>query len=84
MRLAVDGKNMQFSNQEKLILICLISGATDKQIARRLGISAYDVRSTMKYLLPKVGARNRTQAALWAWRHTETIHNGLINGHHYR
>ena len=35
----------------------------------------------MRYLLAKIGVENRTQAAVWAWRHTEFLHNGLMNGH---
>ena len=72
---------VKLSSKEKLILLGLISGSTNKILAKQIGITTDDVRGIMKYLLPKIGAKNRTQAAIWAWRNTETIHNGLFNGH---
>jgi DNA-binding NarL/FixJ family response regulator len=43
-------------------------GADDQQIARRLGISLWTVRSHMKAALQRTGARSRTQLAVWLLR----------------
>ena len=40
-------------------------------IANRLGIAEATIKAHMKSLLPKIGASNRTQAAIWA------LNNGL-------
>jgi two-component system nitrate/nitrite response regulator NarL len=50
------------------ILHCLTEGLSNKQIARRLGISEATVKIHVKSLIGKVGASNRTQAALWGVR----------------
>lgn len=52
--------------RETEILDCLTSGASNKQIARDLGITEATVKIHMKSLIRKIGVRNRTQAALWA------------------
>ena len=75
---------MKFSVNEKLVLMCLVTGATDKQIAKRLDLTQAEVRGITKSLFPKLGVHNRTQAATWTWRHIEHIHNGLINGHDFK
>lgn len=54
------------TNREIDILKCLTVGASNKVIARKLNIAEATVKIHMKSLLRKVGARNRTQAALWA------------------
>jgi two-component system nitrate/nitrite response regulator NarL len=48
------------------ILKCLTDGASNKLIARDLGITESTVKIHMKSLIRKIGAQNRTQAALWA------------------
>jgi len=48
------------------ILRCLTDGASNKLIARDLGITESTVKIHMKSLIRKIGAQNRTQAALWA------------------
>lgn len=47
------------------ILRCLTDGASNKLIARDLGITESTVKIHMKSLIRKIGAQNRTQAALW-------------------
>lgn len=54
------------TRREAEILDCLTAGASNKQIARDLGITEATVKIHMKSLIRKIGARNRTQAALWA------------------
>lgn len=60
------------------ILRCLTEGASNKLIARDLGITESTVKIHMKSLIRKIGAQNRTQAALWAIESgfgREGIHN---------
>jgi len=52
--------------RESEILDCLTGGASNKQIARDLGITEATVKIHMKSLIRKIGVSNRTQAALWA------------------
>jgi two-component system nitrate/nitrite response regulator NarL len=64
-----DLKDRKLSNREAEILICLKEGAPNKVIARRLNLSEATVKVHVKAILKKIGACNRTQAALWATRH---------------
>lgn len=54
------------TRRETEILDCLTGGASNKQIARDLGITEATVKIHMKSLIRKIGVANRTQAALWA------------------
>jgi two-component system nitrate/nitrite response regulator NarL len=54
------------SPREKEILRHLLSGHSNKMIARRLGITEATVKVHLKGLLRKIRAANRTQAAIWA------------------
>ena len=56
----------QLSPREKLILHCLTEGDSNKRIARRIDIAEGTVKVHIKAILRKIGARNRTQAAIWA------------------
>ena len=54
------------SARELQVLEELTKGASNKNIARNLGISAGTVRVHVKSLLRKLELDNRTQAAVWA------------------
>jgi two-component system nitrate/nitrite response regulator NarL len=54
------------STRELQVLEQLTKGASNKSIARSLGISAGTVRVHVKSLLRKLELDNRTQAAVWA------------------
>src|SRR5258708_13618863 len=58
------------SGREGEILRSLLSGHSNKMIARQLGISEATVKVHLKALMRKINAQNRTQAAVW----------GLANG----
>ena len=58
----------QLSPRETEILGRLLNGDSNKHIARAFNLSEATVKVHMKSLLRKIGARNRTQAALWALR----------------
>jgi two-component system nitrate/nitrite response regulator NarL len=59
----------KLSHREAEILVLLKEGAPNKIIARKLNLSEATVKVHIKAILKKVGACNRTQAAIWAQRH---------------
>jgi two-component system, NarL family, nitrate/nitrite response regulator NarL len=59
----------KLSTRETQILNCLRQGAPNKAIARRLDVAEATVKVHMKAILRKIGASNRTQAAMWASQH---------------
>jgi DNA-binding NarL/FixJ family response regulator len=60
------GGSVNLSAQEDRILRNLAEGHSNKIIARRLGIAEATVKVHVKNILCKIGAHNRTQAAVWA------------------
>lgn len=62
----------KLSVREAQILDFLRQGAPNKVIARNLSLSESTVKVHVKAILKKVGACNRTQAALWATRQVST------------
>jgi two-component system nitrate/nitrite response regulator NarL len=58
--------NRGLSPREVEILRRLLVGESNKMIANRLGITEATVKVHLKSLLRKIGASNRTQAAIWA------------------
>jgi len=54
------------SPREQEILQSLVTGASNKLIAIRLGITEATVKVHLKTLLRKIDVNNRTQAAIWA------------------
>jgi len=52
--------------REKDILYGLLAGHSNKVIANTLGTTDMTVKAQLRHLLRKIGATNRTQAALWA------------------
>lgn len=59
----------KLSEREAQILRCLTQGASNKVIARELGVAEATVKVHIKAILRKVKASNRTQAAIWATGH---------------
>jgi two-component system, NarL family, nitrate/nitrite response regulator NarL len=57
------------SPREQEILQALVTGASNKLIANRLGITEATVKVHLKTLLRKIDVNNRTQAAIWALNH---------------
>jgi two-component system nitrate/nitrite response regulator NarL len=54
------------SPRENEILQALVTGASNKVIAYKLGITEATVKVHLKTLLRKIDVNNRTQAAIWA------------------
>jgi two-component system nitrate/nitrite response regulator NarL len=62
------------SPRERSILHCLIEGASNKTIARKMEIAEATVKVHVKAILRKIGVQNRTQAAIWG------VNNGPLTG----
>jgi two-component system nitrate/nitrite response regulator NarL len=71
-------RRSKLSERELEILSCLVSGSSNKMIARRCNITESTVKVHLKTILRKTDMGNRTQAAVWA------INNVALNGtvHH--
>ena len=76
---------VKLSLREKVILAYLAEGASNKQIAGELGIADSTVKVSIKTILRKIDAKNRTQAAVWALEHdirASLMRDGVeFNGH---
>jgi two-component system nitrate/nitrite response regulator NarL len=59
----------RLSAREAEILGCIMGGAANKVIARKLDVAEATVKVHVKAILRKIGAANRTQAAMWATTH---------------
>lgn len=59
----------KLSARESLILSRLTSGDSNKDIANDLGICETTVKVHLRTCYQKIGAKNRTQAAIWAVLH---------------
>lgn len=54
------------TSDESIILEMLRGGSSNKEIARKLGVEEYTVKYYMRGLFKKLGAKNRTHAAMIA------------------
>ncbi len=54
--------------REREVVVAVASGATNRQIARTLGLGERTARTHVSNILAKLGLTSRTQAALWAVR----------------
>ncbi|MPR09728.1 response regulator transcription factor [Microvirga tunisiensis] len=59
----------KLSPREVEILGRLMRGEPNKVIAKRLDVTEATIKVHVKAILRKIGAANRTQAALWATEH---------------
>jgi two-component system nitrate/nitrite response regulator NarL len=64
-----DPRDFRLSAREAEVLNCLRDGSPNKIIARKLDISEATIKVHVKAVLRKIGAANRTQAAMWAADH---------------
>src|SRR3954462_13603619 len=60
------------------ILQALVTGASNKMIANRLGITEATVKVHLKTLLRKIDVNNRTQAAIWAMNNGFTADGAAV------
>lgn len=49
----------------------VMRGATNREIAARLGLSEQTVKNRLSRVYRKVGVRNRVELALYAYRHVQ-------------
>jgi DNA-binding NarL/FixJ family response regulator len=59
---------VELTARERDVLSLVIAGSSNKQIARRLGISEKTVKGHLTNIFQRIGVTDRTQAALWAER----------------
>jgi two-component system, NarL family, nitrate/nitrite response regulator NarL len=64
---------LDLSEPEREILKFLAQGAPNKAIASKCSIPEATVKASVRAILKKIGATNRTQAAIWA------IENGVLD-----
>lgn len=62
------GRDHDLTPRELQVLLLVRQGLANKQIARRLGISERTVKTHLTSTFARIGASDRTQAALWAER----------------
>jgi DNA-binding NarL/FixJ family response regulator len=65
---ASEGPRAQLTRREVHVLNHVANGLSNKQIARRLGLSEKTVRNHLSHVFTKLGATNRTEAVLNAMR----------------
>jgi len=66
------------SDREEQILRSLVAGASNKLIARELGITEGTVKVHVKSLFRKLGKSNRTQAAIWGRDRGGLLRNDVV------
>jgi two-component system nitrate/nitrite response regulator NarL len=66
------------SPREQEILQSLVTGASNKLIAIKLGITEATVKVHLKTLLRKIDVNNRTQAAIWAMNNGFTADGAAV------
>lgn len=64
-----DDIDVQLTRRERQVLVKLVDGLTNKQIAQELDISYETVKEHVQHILRKIAVTDRTQAAVWAVRH---------------
>lgn len=64
-----DERERSLTEREREVLGTLADGATNREIAKRLGVSEKTVKNHVSSILAKLDLSDRTQAALYAVRH---------------
>lgn len=64
---------VDLTTRELQILRCLMSGASNTQIADDMFISEFTVKSHLQKVFKKLSVKNRVQAAAWAKQHMQPL-----------
>lgn len=72
-RLAERTQAVELTPRETEVLVCITRGCSNREIADELGIAEKTVRIHVSSLLDKMGARDRTQATIYA------LQRGLVH-----
>lgn len=67
--LATGTPAMSLSERERDVLLLIAEGLSNHQIALRLEIGEKTVKTHVSNILSKLGLEDRTQVAVYAWRH---------------
>ena len=59
--------------RKQQILRALLSGSTNREIARRLGLREQTVKNQLSVVYGKLGVRNRLELAVQAGRHRSSV-----------
>ena len=62
----------QLTPREKEVLLEVVQGATNKEVAGQLVISEYTARNMVSNMLGKLGLSNRSELVRWAFEHEVT------------
>jgi DNA-binding NarL/FixJ family response regulator len=65
--------SVDLTTREMQILRCLMSGASNTQIADDMFISEFTVKSHLQKVFKKLSVKNRVQAAAWAKQHMRPL-----------
>lgn len=76
---APDPRVEKLSPRETVILQSLMGGEANKVIARKLEITEATIKVHVKSILRKIGAANRTQAAMWANENLRTADRPFLS-----
>jgi two-component system nitrate/nitrite response regulator NarL len=76
---APNPKAERLSPRETVILQSLMGGEANKVIARKLEITEATIKVHVKSILRKIGAANRTQAAMWANENLRAVDRPILN-----
>lgn len=60
-----------FTDAQRDVLLLLVDGGSDKQIAKHLGLSPHTINAHLRDIFQKVDVHSRVRLAVWA------VRNGL-------
>ncbi|MCI0519612.1 MAG: LuxR C-terminal-related transcriptional regulator [Chloroflexi bacterium] len=72
--------NNELSEREREILKLVATGASNKEIAQQLSISANTVKVHLRNIFAKIGTESRTGAAMYAVQHGLAEAQGAVSG----
>lgn len=70
------GPPTRLTDRERVVIDLIAEGLDNKEIASELHLSEGTVRNHISMILAKLGLKNRTQVAVWAWRRKSLAKNG--------